>query len=274
MEKYLQCDGCNGWFEYERCNLEFTFAEMENRDFQCTNCKRVSVLEIRVAELERRLTGQENCEKWEKVKKGAKPARPTVESRPITNNKFLELQGEVVEENDDREAVVIGASNVNRINKYIYRDDRRRKCTSFAAFPGASIDGVTEKVNRIVSKKKLTKIFVHVGTNDVARKGSEEIIKDFQLLIREVKSVNPEAEVAVCSMPSRTDRGDVVFSRSEGVNNRLFTVCRNEGAEFIDFRGCLSRCRYPLSRDGVHYSKEGAKSVGEKLGELISSFLG
>lgn len=129
------------------------------------------------------------------------------------------------------------------------------------------------KVSSMVKKERKTKVFIHVGTNDMVRKGEEEIIDNMRSLIQECRSAGKEVEVAVCSIPSRRDRGPMVWRKSEAVNNRLFSICREERVEYIDLRGYLISCRHPLARDGVHYSMEGAKAVGECLANNIFSFL-
>ena len=102
------------------------------------------------------------------------------------------------------------------------------------------------------------------------KQGTESTINSLVSLIQEVKAAN--GNVAVCSIPSRTD-SVLAFSRAESINNRLFDVCRSHGAEFIDLRGYLVSCRHWLHRDGVHYSENGARIVGDRLGELIDDFL-
>ena len=139
------------------------------------------------------------------------------------------------------------------------------------SIPGGTAKDLNGKVARQVGDKK-TKVFLHVGTNDTTKVGSEIIIDNIKSLVREAKSVNPDAEVAVCSIPSRTDNA-VAFSRAEGINNRLSKFCMDAGAEFVDLRGYLVSCRRWRADDGVHYSEDGARIVGERIGELIDSFL-
>ncbi len=274
MENYVQCDDCEGWYLFESCSLHCTFEEMASKNFTCKKCVRVLFLEKKVLELETRV---DKIEGWEKVRKGAKAAEKKDEKQGICqeNNRYLALQDKVDSNEDDRKVVIVGASNVNRFNSVICRNEKRRRKTAFAAFPGGKIKDVDERVRKIVgTAKNKTKVIFHVGTNDMAKRGSEEVLKDFRCLIRKVKTCNSLVDVAVCSVPNRTDRGGAVWSRSEGVNNRLFNVCRMEGAEFIDLRGVLAGSKTWLAKDGVHYSREGAEIVGKRLSEVINSFLG
>ena len=139
----------------------------------------------------------------------------------------------------------------------------------YSGFRTSDLQG---KVRKTVGEGK-TKVILHVGTNDTVNTGSEDIIKNLCSLIQEVKDASKNAEVGVCSIPSRTDN-EVAFSRAEGINNRLQEVCRKAGAEYIDLRGYLVSCRWWRARDGVHYSEEGARIAAERLGEITDSFLG
>ncbi len=266
----MQCEDCEGWFLFQSCGVDCTLEEMNSKNFVCLKCNKVLVLEKKVLDLEARV---DEMEGWEKVKKGAKMSagdKQGEQSKPAVNNRFS-----ILDDKDDRKVVILGSSNVNRFNSVICRNEVRRSKTAFAAFPGGKIDDVVQRVRKVVGTvKKKTKVIFHVGTNDMAKRGSEEVLNDFQTMIKKVKTDNPLVDVAICSVPNRTDRGGVVWSRSEGVNNRLFNVCRMEGAEFIDLRGVLAGSTTWLSKDGVHYSREGAEIVGKRLGEVIDSFLG
>ena len=156
--------------------------------------------------------------------------------------------------------------------KPIYRKKERRNKVDVFSYPGAKTSDLQGKVRKTVGGGK-TKVILHIGTNDTVKAGSEKIIKNIVSLIQEAKDANKDAEVGVCSIPSRTDN-EVAFSRAEGINNRLGEICRNAGAEFIDLRGYLVSCRWWRARDGVHYSEEGARIAGERIGEITDSFLG
>ena len=71
-------------------------------------------------------------------------------------------------------------------------------------------------------------VVAHVSTNDVCRFGSEHILSGFGRLAEMVKtaSLSSEirAELTICSSVDRTDRGSLVQSRVEGLNQRIQAV--------------------------------------------------
>ena len=115
---------------------------------------------------------------------------------------------------------------------------------------------------------------VCVGTNDVEKVGSQVLLGKLRNLVRKIRSLRTGVDVAVCSLPSRVDKGNLVFSRSEGVNSQLGKLCIEERATWIELHHELNSCRYPLAYDKIHFSKPGAELVGHRLGFLANNFLG
>ena len=78
----------------------------------------------------------------------------------------------------------------------------------------------------------------------------------------------------MCSIPPRFDRGEYVHRKSNSVNDLLSVACREMQAEFLDMRPVFRECHDGvMGRDGVHYSRAGAKVVGKSLAANIVSFL-
>ena len=274
-EPMIVCDVCMGWYYFSVVGLTRTPEEMKGVDYTCPRCAELEELkarhELEVTDLKTRLRELEEREGgWQLPKKTATAmnasARPTLNASH--RNSFSVLQHDEGGE-ETREVVIMGSSNVRRFDRFVR--GKRRKRTKIFSFPGAKTKDLMGKIGDKVDRSTKTKVFLHVGTNDTVRENSEQIIKNLECLIHEAKDAN--AEVAVCSIPSRQDNG-VAFSRAEGINNRLAGICKSNGAEFVDLRGYLVSCRHWLNKDGVHYSERGGAIVGERLGELIDAFLG
>ena len=111
---------------------------------------------------------------------------------------------------------------------------------------------------------------LHVGTNDLSRKGSEEIAVNIAKLAQLSKYRSGAKQVLICSVTPRGDLGSFIFSRSESVNNRLCSLCTSmPGVRFIDLREQLDGCPFAgLARDALHYNRAGASRV---LKELVHS---
>ncbi len=112
-------------------------------------------------------------------------------------------------------------------------------------------------------------IVVHVGTNDASRLGSEEILGSFRRLTKLAKAASlsrgVEAKLTICSIVPRVDRGPLVWSRVENLNQRLRRLCDENGCKFLDLRYGVEGCRTPLDRSGVHYTQEAATWVAQYL---------
>ena len=124
-------------------------------------------------------------------------------------------------------------------------------------------------------KLTASKIVLHVGTNDLTRKGSEEIAVNLVNLAQHAKTNSGIKQVFICSVTPRKDLGSFIFSRSESVNNRLRSLCiETTGVRFIDLREELDRCPFTgLARDGLHYNKVGATRVLDVITNSVGSFL-
>ncbi|XP_049943900.1 uncharacterized protein LOC126425038 [Schistocerca serialis cubense] len=108
-------------------------------------------------------------------------------------------------------------------------------------------------------------VVAHVGTNDVCRYGSEEILSGVRRLSDLVKTASlasgMKAELTICSIVDRTDCGPLVQSRVEGLNQRLRPFCDRVGCRFLDLRHRVVGFRVPLDRSGVHYTQQAATRV-------------
>lgn len=80
--------------------------------------------------------------------------------------------------------LIIGDSNVRRLEGASYRQATR---PTFHSIPGATTDHVGRDLGQVVSRCDATEVVFHVGTNDVTRKGSEEVVKDVLSLAQTAK---------------------------------------------------------------------------------------
>ena len=233
---------------------------------------------------------------WAQVVKGAKVKR-SQEAVIKTENKFLGLREVSLDDGTEggvetgvrsagraqavlkgrgktRALVIVGDSNVRRLEGAMEKDSGAQ--VSFSQFPGARIEHIRDRIGSVVCSESAEEVSVvlHVGTNDTPKSGSELIMGRLRQAIRACREARSGVRVTVCAIPSRLDKGGITWSRSEGVNDRLKELCIAEGAVFLDTREALSRCRSPMARDGVHFSKEGAVAVGLAIMKENEPFLG
>ena len=136
------------------------------------------------------------------------------------------------------------------------------------------MDGLTDKIAKNLKdvNGEEVKVIVHVGTNDCSKIRSQVLLDKIRNLIRTAMKARSNVTVDICSIPSRKDLGDFVFSRAESVNDQLAELCKNEGVPFHNLKACMNMRNY-LQNDGVHYSTAGAERVGVLLAERCDNFL-
>ena len=145
----------------------------------------------------------------------------------------------------------------------------------FHSVSGAIASDIALDPERSVDETRPTDVVIHVGTNDIARMGSEVVANNVFRLAEQIKEQPCVRKVFICSVIPRTDHGSFIFSRSESVNNRLHSLCLKSNVTFIDLRRQLDRSPFNgLARDAVHYNKAGAVQVLRLIEQAIGGFLG
>ena len=167
--------------------------------------------------------------------------------------------------------LLVGDSNVRRLEGVGKHHPAR---LTFQSISGATTDRVGRDIGQAVDKCNATDVVIHVGTNDISQRGSEEVVRDVLGIAQKIKSGNGVRNVHICSVTPRTDQGSYIFSRSESINNRLRLLCSKSKINFIDLRSALEGCAFGgLLRDRVHYNKEGATQVLKMIAESVDNFL-
>ena len=162
--------------------------------------------------------------------------------------------------------LIIGDSNVRRLETSNCRTNITFRSTS-----GATTEQLGRELHKTVEESAAPKVVFHIGTNDLAEKGSEVIASNIMKLAQQTKSHPGIQHVYVCSVTPRKDLGSFIFSRSESVNNRLHSLCKGTaGVNFIDLRQQLDRCPFTgLVRDALHYNNAGASQVLKKITDSV-----
>lgn len=251
---------------------------------------KVNRLEARVEKLDRRESENKiNCNvgeqpkginnSWVNVARGGRVRGENVVRRrsegslPISNR--FEILGN---ESEESRVLVVGDSNIHRIRNSIFHSVKRenKKKIRVVGLSGAKVDDCARVVSTELAKErgKKIKVIVNVGTNDVGKIGSQEVLTKLRDLIRSAKAARGGVDITLLSIPSRVDEGEYIYSRSESINNQMSRLVWSENASWIDLRPKLDRCKFSLARDGVHYSRQGAQIVGNLLGQEAETFLG
>ena len=80
------------------------------------------------------------------------------------------------------------------------------------SFPGAKIEAITERVEKIVGPGKGGSILVYLGTNSAEREGTTAIVRKYRQLVRKAKQTWVEQIILSGILP-------VMGSRGQGYRN-------------------------------------------------------
>lgn len=132
-------------------------------------------------------------------------------------------------------------------------------------YPGATVPIILDKLYNILPALPLsvTRIIIHVGTNDVTHAPSELVKNEFTKLFDFVKQCGKSVFI---SGPIPTlGRGDMKFSRIYGLYTWLRSVYQCHGVGFIDnFDLFWERVSF-YQRDGIHPSEIGKRMLAENI---------
>ena len=205
---------------------------------------------------------------------------PTVERvTEIEDTSSGNLDGRESNGNDveQKQVILIGSSNVRRFDRYIFENQSaiKRKDVSIGCYPGARLEDVEAVISEMATTEKKVKVYIHAGTNNLTVEGNRETLRKMKKLVNTCKKKWSRAEVAVCSIPPRIDKGDYIWNRGQSLNAMIEETARKEDFEFIDLTIKDKYASYGsvVGRDGVHYSQRGSWLVGQLIGQNMSSFL-
>ena len=204
---------------------------------------------------------------WELVSGRRAYAKVVQQARVEVVNRFAVLSGgEKVRE----ETCVIGDSIVRLVDDVVCRKGPP-KCVRIC-LPGAGIQDVRNRVASVVGPGKGGAVLVHVGTNDVDKKGSEEVMGRYRELVRELKRVRVGQIVLSGILPVRG--GYMRNNRRISINLRLQALCQVEGVGFLNMWEHFEQGDGLFSKDGLHLNKRGAAVLGKGFLRALGDGIG
>ena len=204
---------------------------------------------------------------WELVSGRRAYAKVVQQARVEVINRFAVLSGgDKVRE----ETCVIGDSIVRLVDDVVCRKGPP-KCVRIC-LPGAGIQDVRNRVASVVGPGKGGAVLVHVGTNDVDKKGSEEVMGRYRELVRELKRVRVGQIVLSGILPVRG--GYTRNNRRISINLRLQALCQAEGVGFLNMWEHFEQGDGLFSKDGLHLNKRGAAVLGKGFLRALGDGIG
>ena len=121
------------------------------------------------------------------------------------------------------EALLVGDSMIRHLDKTFQNKDRRKRMR--VCFPGARVNDIVDRIDsEFVNTNADATVIVHVGTNDIGYKRSEELIKRYRELIEKMKDSGRRCMIS--GILPRLGAGQEWKSRALCVNDRVRKLCR------------------------------------------------
>ena len=198
------------------------------------------------------------------VRRGAQPKRRIIEPTKCSN------RYQILEEDDEPESSYLVGDSVIRqqITEFCGRvkDKRRLFC-----LPGAGVDDVTDALDQVSADATTESLFViHTGTNDVRKTRSEELLNKYRRLIQQYKTKS--SNIIISGVLPKIAADNVFYSKAFSLNNRLKSLCREQGVEFVDMWNDFYNRTGLFQNDGLHLSAVGAARFGRIISETVRSF--
>ena len=176
--------------------------------------------------------------------------------------------------NDDAEAEteeirLVGDSMIRgQLNEFCARAPKTRKRL---CIPGGGVDDVTSAVEE-VSKlaPACTTYIIHVGTNDVQRTRSEELMSKYKNMIKKYK--DKKSRIIISGIVPRIGVKGRFYNIATSINRRLADLCKEEDVGFINTWDKFYYDNHLFSYDGVHLNQVGAARFGRLLDEAVKDF--
>ena len=199
------------------------------------------------------------------VRNGSKPSNRRI--LPVTTyNKFQIL----TEEAEDTHEVRLAGDSLTR-PMLVELCGRAPKSRKRFCMPGGGIDDIIaarEEVTNGASKDAL--YIFHVGTNDIQKTRSEELLNKYRNLIKQYKMKS--RNIIISGILPRMSAENVFYSKAFSLNSRLNSLCKQEGVTFINTWDHFYQKSELFSNDGLHLNCVGSARLGRLLNEEVRNF--
>ena len=141
--------------------------------------------------------------------------------------------------------------------------------------PGARIEHVTERVEKIMGRGNGGTIVVHVGTNNADTDGTTAILEKYRNLLKKTKQARVGQIIFSGILPVFGNRiQGYRNSKRMAVNGMVEGLCKEEEVGYVDLWNSFVGKEDMYVRDGLHLSSKGAAVFAEGLSGAVTSGLG
>ena len=167
-------------------------------------------------------------------------------------------------------AIYVGDSIVRKTDSRLNKGEDAVVC-----LPGARIEHVTQRVEKIMGRGKGGTILVHIGTNNADKEGSTAIVDKYKKLLKKTKEARVEQIILSGILPVFGNRIDGYRnSKRMAINGMAKRLCKEEDVGYVDLWDSFVGKEEMYVRDGLHLSGKGAAVFAEGLSGAVASGLG
>ena len=143
---------------------------------------------------------------------------------------------------------------------------RKRFC-----IPGGGVEDVIAAVDAVSSQApENTTYLIHVGTNDLQRTKSEELLDKYRTMMRTYKEKSNK--VIVSGIIPLRQAGSHFYAFVASLNRRLASLCSEENVGFVSTWDNFYYDSSLFSSDGLHLSPIGAARFGRLLDDAVRDY--
>ena len=167
-------------------------------------------------------------------------------------------------------AIYVGDSIVRKTDSRLNKGEDVVVC-----LPGARIEHVTERVEKIIGRGKGGSLLVHIGTNNADKEGKTAIVDKYRKLLKKTKEARVEQIILSGILPVFGNRIDGYRnSKRMAINGMVKRLCKEEDVGYVDMWDSFVGKEEMYVKDGLHLSGKGAAVFAEGLSGAVASGLG
>ena len=167
-------------------------------------------------------------------------------------------------------AIYVGDSIVRKTDSGLNKGEDVVVC-----LPGARIEHVTERVEKIMGRGNGGSLLVHIGTNNADKEGTTAIVDKYRKLLKKTKEARVEQIILSGILPVFGNRIDGSRnSKRMAIIGMVKRLCKEEDVGYVDLWDSFVGKEEMYLRDGLHLSGKGAGVFAEGLSGAVASGLG
>ena len=176
----------------------------------------------------------------------------------------------VIDGKKRKDTIYVGDSIMRKTDSRLSKGEAVVVC-----LPGARIEHVTERVEKIMGRGNGGTILVHVGTNNADKEGTTAIVEKYTDLLKKTKQARVGQIIISGILPVFGNRiQGYRNSKMMAVNGMVERLCKEEDVGYVDLWDSFVGREDMYGRDGLHLSGKGAAVFAEGLSGAVASGLG